>query len=56
LVRAVDHNIATGVWPDTTEHGWPVDDWPAIQEKMMAASGRRLLDHRERGRRQAFAR
>jgi multimeric flavodoxin WrbA len=20
-----------------TEHGWPVDDWPAIQEKVMAA-------------------
>jgi multimeric flavodoxin WrbA len=32
LVRAVDHNIATGVWPDMTEHGWPVDDWPAIRQ------------------------
>jgi len=20
--RAVDHDIATGVWPDMTEHGW----------------------------------
>ena len=22
LIRAVDHDIATGVWPDMTEHGW----------------------------------
>ena len=36
-IRAVDHEIATGVWPDMTEHGWPVDAWPAIQEKVMAA-------------------
>jgi multimeric flavodoxin WrbA len=37
VVRAVDHDIATGVWPDMTEHGWEVDAWPAIQEKVMAA-------------------
>ena len=30
VVRAVDHNIATGVWPDMREHGWTVDDWPMI--------------------------
>jgi len=36
-IRAVDHDIATGVWPDMTEHGWAVDEWPAIQEKVMAA-------------------
>jgi len=23
VVRAVDHDIATGVYPDMTEHGWP---------------------------------
>ena len=28
-VRAVDHDIATGVWPDMTEHGWERDEWPA---------------------------
>ena len=28
-LRAVDHDIATGVWPDMTEHGWPSDEWPA---------------------------
>jgi multimeric flavodoxin WrbA len=36
-IRAIDHDIATGVWPDMTEHGWEYDAWPAIQEKVMAA-------------------
>ena len=29
-VRAVDHEIATGVHLDMTEHGWERDEWPAI--------------------------
>jgi multimeric flavodoxin WrbA len=37
LIRAIDHEIATGVWPDMTEHGWERDDWPAIYEKVIAA-------------------
>ena len=37
VIRAVDHDIAYGVWPDMTEHGWERDDWPAILEKVMAA-------------------
>jgi multimeric flavodoxin WrbA len=37
VIRAVDHDIATGVWPDMTEHGWQRDEWPAIFEKVMAA-------------------
>ena len=36
-VRLIDHDIATGVWPDMTEHGWAKDDWPAIFERVMAA-------------------
>src|SRR5256714_6215069 len=36
-IRAIDHDIATGVWPDMTEHGWERDEWPAISEKVMAA-------------------
>jgi multimeric flavodoxin WrbA len=36
-VRAVDRDIATGVWPDMTEHGWDRDEWPAIFEQVMAA-------------------
>jgi multimeric flavodoxin WrbA len=35
-VRAVDHDIATGVWPDMTEHGWAKDEWPMIHERVMA--------------------
>jgi multimeric flavodoxin WrbA len=35
--RAVDHDIATGVWPDMTEHGWASDEWPALFERVIAA-------------------
>ena len=37
VIRAVDRDIATGVYPDMTEHGWDADEWPAIQEQVMAA-------------------
>jgi multimeric flavodoxin WrbA len=37
VIRAVDHRIATGVYPDMTEHGWPEDEWPAIFEQVLAA-------------------
>src|SRR5438132_8253801 len=37
VIRAVDHEIATGVYPDMTEHGWGRDGWPAIFEKVLAA-------------------
>ncbi|HKL63518.1 MAG TPA: flavodoxin family protein [Woeseiaceae bacterium] len=37
VIRAVDHDIAYGVWPDMTEHGWERDEWPAILAKVMAA-------------------
>ena len=30
VLRAVDHDIATGVYPDMTEHGWATDEWPEI--------------------------
>ncbi len=36
-LRAVDHDIATGVYVDMTEHGWATDDWPAIHERVMAS-------------------
>ncbi|MBT8203705.1 MAG: flavodoxin family protein [Acidimicrobiia bacterium] len=36
-IRAVDHDIAFGVRPDMTEHGWETDAWPEIYEKVMAA-------------------
>jgi multimeric flavodoxin WrbA len=37
VVRAIDHQIATGVWPDMTEHGWDRDDWPDLFDQVMAA-------------------
>lgn len=36
-MRAIDHEIATGVYPDMTEQGWDVDEWPQIFERVMAA-------------------
>ncbi|GAB0103721.1 flavodoxin family protein [Nocardia sp. JMUB6875] len=36
-IRAVDHDIATGVWPDMTEHGAKSDEWPQLQRRVMAA-------------------
>lgn len=36
-LRAVDHDIATGVWPDMTEHGWATDEWPALYRRVLDA-------------------
>jgi multimeric flavodoxin WrbA len=36
-IRAIDHDIATGVWPDMTEHGAAVDAGPGLYEKVLAA-------------------
>ncbi|QNE34323.1 flavodoxin family protein [Leifsonia shinshuensis] len=35
--RAVDHPIATGVYPDMREHGWEVDAWPELFPRVLAA-------------------
>ncbi|MFO7888738.1 MAG: flavodoxin family protein [bacterium] len=35
VIRAVDQNIASGVWPDMTKKGWKQDDWPRIFRKVM---------------------
>ncbi len=37
VLRPVDFDIATGVWPDMTGHGWETDDWPKLSERVMAA-------------------
>ncbi len=37
VIRAVDHDIATGVWPDMTEHGVASDDWPELFPRILAA-------------------
>ena len=37
MIRAVDHDIATGVYPDMTEHGAERDEWPELSPRVMAA-------------------
>ena len=36
VLRAIDHDIATGVYADMTEHGWDSDEWPEIFPRVMA--------------------
>jgi multimeric flavodoxin WrbA len=36
-LRAVDLDLATGVWPDMTEHGWASDEWPQAFGKVLDA-------------------
>jgi len=38
VIRPVDYNIAPGVYPDMTAHGFEEDDWPEIQQKVMDAN------------------
>jgi multimeric flavodoxin WrbA len=37
VIRPIDHEIATGVWPDMREHGWSNDEWPDLYKKVMVA-------------------
>jgi multimeric flavodoxin WrbA len=37
LIRPVDLDLATGVYPDMTEQGWDSDVWPELFEKVIAA-------------------
>lgn len=37
VIRSVNHEIAPGVYPDMTEHGFKKDEWPEIQKKVMDA-------------------
>ena len=30
VIRLVDHDVATGVYPDMREHGWETDAWPDL--------------------------
>ncbi|WP_179021908.1 flavodoxin family protein [Winogradskyella forsetii] len=36
-VRLIDFNVAPGIYPDMTEHGWDKDDWPSIYKKVNEA-------------------
>ncbi|WP_159618826.1 flavodoxin family protein [Arthrobacter zhaoguopingii] len=35
--RAIDHDIASGVYPDMTKHGFASDAWPDIEEVVLAS-------------------
>lgn len=37
VIRPIDHDIATGVYPDMREQGWETDEWPELYEKVQAA-------------------
>jgi multimeric flavodoxin WrbA len=37
VIRPTGYQLAFGVYPDMTEHGWDRDDWPALWEKVKAA-------------------
>lgn len=38
LLRVIDLEIATGVYPDMTKHGWDKDEWPMIYKKVLDAN------------------
>ncbi|MGM0557291.1 MAG: flavodoxin family protein [Myxococcota bacterium] len=38
FIRAVDYDIAPGVYPDMTEQGFDKDDWPELLQKVMDAN------------------
>ena len=37
VLRAMDHDIATGVMPDMTEHGADSDEWPQLFQRVLHA-------------------
>ena len=55
VLRATDHDIAVGVWPDT-EHGWQTDEWPQIFQQVMAADILVIAGRRHTGPRQPAVR
>ena len=34
MLRPIDYDIATGMWPDMTKKGWAKDDWPKLYKKV----------------------
>lgn len=36
-IRLVDHQIANGIYPDMTEHGWEIDEWPELFKNVIRA-------------------
>ncbi len=38
VIRTIDHDIATGVYPDMREHGAKTDEWPKIYKRVEQAN------------------
>ena len=36
-IRLVDHEVASGVYPDMKEHGWEKDEWPQLFDRIFKA-------------------
>jgi multimeric flavodoxin WrbA len=36
-IRFIDHEVASGVYPDMTKKGWIKDEWPTLFEDIIAA-------------------
>lgn len=36
-IRLVDHEVASGVYPDMKEYGWDKDEWPELFKRIFAA-------------------
>jgi multimeric flavodoxin WrbA len=37
VIRTIDHDIATGIYPDMRKKGWKTDEWPTLYKKVQAA-------------------
>lgn len=37
VIRSIDHDIASGVYPDMTKQGWDTDEWPELYKKVRQA-------------------
>lgn len=36
-IRLIDHQVASGIYPDMTEHGWSTDEWPVLSKRILDA-------------------
>ena len=53
-LRPVDHDIATGVWPDMTEHGWKYRSGLAITRRFCEMMGGDITVESELGKGTTF--
>jgi len=36
-IRMIDHQVASGVYPDMKDYGWEIDDWPSLSKRILDA-------------------